>query len=137
MQDGLPDIYRIANLFVTASELETQGIVLLEAAASGLPIVATRATCIPEIVHEGLNGYLAEPGDICALGQAITYFLEDPDRARRMGKAGRALVGEHNIQITIDRYEKLYADLIVQNEVQHKVIKIRSYWKRAREWMNL
>jgi len=137
MQDGLSEIYRMASLFVTASEIETQGIVLLEAAASGLPIVAARATCIPEIVHEGLNGYLAEPGDICALSKAITCLLEDPDRARRMGKAGRALVGEHNIHITMEHYEKLYSDLILKNEVQYKAIKIRSYWKRAREWMNL
>ena len=137
LQDGLADIYRLANLFVTASEIETQGIVLLEAAASGLPIVAARATCIPEIVYDGLNGFLVEPGDILALGQAIACLLEEPERARQMGKAGRALVSEHNIQITMDRYEKIYADLILQNEIQPKAIKIQRYWNRAREWMNL
>ncbi len=69
LQDGLPEIYRAASLFVSASEIETQGIVLLEAAASGLPIAAVHATCIPEIVHHGVNGYLAESGDLKRIGK--------------------------------------------------------------------
>jgi glycosyltransferase involved in cell wall biosynthesis len=52
-QSLLPDIYRMASIFITASETETQGLVLLEAAACGLPIVAVNATCIPEIVRTG------------------------------------------------------------------------------------
>ena len=80
LQDGLPEIYRTANLFVTASEIETQGIVLLEAAASGLPIAAVRATCIPEIVHHGVNGYLAESGDLAALENNLRTLLEDSQK---------------------------------------------------------
>ncbi len=91
MQDGLPEIYRLANLFVTASEIETQGIVLFEAAASGLPIAAVRATCIPEIVHHGVNGYLAESGDIHVLENNIRILLKDPLKARIMGDARLAV----------------------------------------------
>lgn len=137
VQEGLPAIYRLASLFVTASEIETQGIVLLEAAASGLPIVAIRATCIPEIVHDGVNGYLAEPGNVFALGQAMTSLLKQPEKAGIMGTAGRRLVEEHNIQITLDRYEHLYSTLIAQNETYRKKVKAQNYWDRAREWMNL
>ena len=95
MQDGLPEIYRLANLFVTASEIETQGIVLLEAAASELPIAAVRATCIPEIVHHGVNGYLAKSGDINTLENNMRVLLRNPLKARAMGEAGRVLVKSH------------------------------------------
>ncbi|MDK0575369.1 glycosyltransferase, partial [Clostridium perfringens] len=79
-KQGLPELYRIARLFITTSEIETQGLVMLEAAASGLPIVAVRATCIPEIVHNGVNGFLAEPGDIEGLGQGISTLLRDGNK---------------------------------------------------------
>jgi len=136
-QDGLPAIYRIASLFLTASEIETQGIVLLEAAASGLPVVAVRATCIPEIIHDGVNGYLAKPGDVNALSQAITLLLEHSEKAKLMGKAGHVLAEKHNIQTTLDRHENLYSTLATQKEAQRKKIKAQNYWERAREWMNL
>ena len=64
--DDLPGVYRLGAVFVTASEVETQGLVLLEAMASGLPVVAAQATCIPEIVQDGVNGYLG-PAKRCAV----------------------------------------------------------------------
>lgn len=110
--NGLSDIYRMAHLFMMASEIETQGIVLLEAAASGLPIVAVRATCIPEIVHEGINGFLVEADDIASFSDRIKCLLQHPQRAWRMGQAGIALAHEHEIQHTLDLHEGLYLKLL-------------------------
>jgi glycosyltransferase involved in cell wall biosynthesis len=104
----LAKIYRLANVFVTASEIETQGIVLLEAAASGLPIVAVRATCIPEIVHDNINGRLAAPGDLNELSRSLIQLLDNPLLAENMGKAGRVIAEKYNIKTTLDRHEKLY-----------------------------
>ena len=115
---GLPDLYRLASLFVTASEIETQGIVLLEAAASGLPIVAVRATCIPEIVHHGENGFLAEPGDTLALARAMTTLLQDATLAGYMGAAGSLLAQAHNQQDTLDGYESIYEEWVARNKVK-------------------
>lgn len=139
VQEGLPAIYRLATLFVTASEIETQGIVLLEAAASGLPIVAVQTTCISEIVQDGLNGYLKASGDNIALGNAITELLTDTEKARKMGQAGRRLVKKHNIQTTFDACEHLYADLIKQKAVQPfpEDVKVHKWQERARDWLNL
>ena len=139
MEAGLPEIYRLANLFVTASEIETQGIVLLEAAASGLPIVAVRATCIPEIVHDGVNGYFAESNENNALGNAIVDLLLNPNRAKTMGKTSRWLVQEHNVLTTYNNYERLYADLIRQKGFQRapEKVKVREWQERAKEWLNL
>jgi 1,2-diacylglycerol 3-alpha-glucosyltransferase len=107
-QDGLPAIYRASALFVTASEIETQGIVLLEAAACGLPLVAVRATCVHEIVHSGENGLLAPPGDINELAGNITWLLQHPAQARIMGQASRRIVESHPLGATMDAYEALY-----------------------------
>lgn len=108
LEQGLPDLYRLASLFVTASEIETQGLVLLEAAACGLPIAAVRATCIPEIVHEGLNGWLAGPNDVDDLAACLRRLLNDPAQAQAMGQAGRLIAGGCIIRKTIDAHEALY-----------------------------
>jgi 1,2-diacylglycerol 3-alpha-glucosyltransferase len=113
-KQGLPALYRIARLFITASEIETQGLVLLEAAASGLPIVAVRATCIPELVHDGVNGFLAEPGDVEGLGRGAFTLLNDENKAAQMGKASLALAQQHDNRFTIEAHEKLYHELIEQ-----------------------
>ena len=138
-EEGLPDIYRMANLFVTASEIETQGIVLLEAAASGLPIVAVLATCIPEIVHDGENGYLATPGDIPALGNAMLDILCHPHRGAQMGMVGRSIIQEHRIQATFTQYEQVYAGLKTNKQAYpiSFATKARQSWTRAKEWMRM
>jgi glycosyltransferase involved in cell wall biosynthesis len=98
----------LASLFATASEIETQGIVLLEAAASGLPIAAVNATCIPEIVRHGVNGYLVEPGDINGLSRAMLKILSMPSLAQSMGRRSRAFATEHDTRLMMDAYERLY-----------------------------
>jgi 1,2-diacylglycerol 3-alpha-glucosyltransferase len=113
-KQGLPELYRIAHLFVTASEIETQGLVLLEAAASGLPIVAVRASCIPETVHDEVNGFLAEPGDVDGLGRGMSILLNNENKAAQMGKASLALAQQHDNRFTIEAHEKLYYQLIEQ-----------------------
>lgn len=112
LREGLPELYRVAHLFVTASEIETQGIVLLEAAASGLPIVAVRATCIPEIVHEGINGFLFEPGDIQETAVAMIFLLKNPGPAEGWGRASRLVAEKHSRVSTLDAHETLYRDVI-------------------------
>lgn len=133
-EDDLPKIYRVASLFITASEIETQGIVLLEAAASGLPIVAVRATCIHEIVHDGVNGYLADSADSNGLSNAISVLVKNPQKAKSMGKASFLLAAKHNLDHTHDTYEALYSQLRLQSTVktgfQHKLL------KRVRLWSN-
>jgi glycosyltransferase involved in cell wall biosynthesis len=115
-KQGLPELYRIAHLFITASEIETQGLVLLEAAASGLPIIAVRATCIPEIVHNGVNGFLAEPGDVQGLANGMSALLNDEKMAARMGRASLALAQQHDNRFTLEAHERLYYQLIEQSQ---------------------
>jgi glycosyltransferase involved in cell wall biosynthesis len=110
----LPSLYRIAAVFTTASEIETQGLVLLEAMASGLPIVAVDATCIHEVVKHQVNGYLVTPGDEYGIARGLTDILQYPARARQMGEAGRSIVQSHSIQDSLDQHETLYREIILR-----------------------
>ncbi len=110
--DDLNILYRLASVFVTASEIETQGMVLLEAMASGIPIVAFRATCIPEIVQDGVNGYLVSPDDVEAMAERILDIVRDPDLSHEMGKAGQRVAERHSLERSTSLHEEVYQSLV-------------------------
>ncbi len=87
-------LYSRADVFVHATRFEGSSLVTLEAMAHELPVVATRAGGIPDKIVEGETGHLVEPGDAFALARALDVLAHDPQRRRRMGLAGRALVTE-------------------------------------------
>jgi len=84
-----------AALFVLPSRLESFGIALLEAGAFGLPVVATTAGGIPEIITDGETGRLVPPDDADALREQMARLLRDPAEARRLGEALRRHVGQN------------------------------------------
>ena len=135
VEQGLPELYRIACMFVTASEIETQGIVLLEAAASGLPLVAVEATCIAEIVYDGENGYLTNTGDVYAMSRSMLKILADPQKAASMSKFSRALAEGYPNQATFDEYERIYQQMIIEQGTQKISTKRNPYlhWKQFKE----
>lgn len=98
--EELVDWYRRASVFVMPSYCETFGISCLEAMAFGLPVVASDATALPEVVEDGVTGILVPSGDSKALAEALTQLLENPDLRRRMGQAGRERV---LARFTVDR----------------------------------
>lgn len=86
----LPAVYRDADVFVLPSRSEGLPVVLMEAMASGLPIVATTVGGVGEIVAEGASGHLVAPDDPAALASALRQVMSDPAQAMRMGEANRA-----------------------------------------------
>lgn len=84
-----------ADVFVMASFAEGVPVVLMEAMAAGLPVVAPRIAGIAELVEDGHSGYLAPPGDAEALAEKITLLLGDAERRQSFGRAGRAMVEQH------------------------------------------
>lgn len=90
--DEVPDLMARSRALVVPSIYEGMPLVVLEAMAAGLPVVASRVSGIPEVVQDGESGWLVPPEDIGALAEALQEILENPEEARRRGRVGRSLV---------------------------------------------
>ena len=126
----LADVYRMATVFATASEIETQGIVLLEAAACGLPIVAVDATCIPEIVKAGMNGFLVAPRDVEGMAKSLTNLLSNQEMAKTMGIAGKLISENFSEQKTVDEHANLYSEAVLSSK--RRPVSTQRGWQKLR-----
>jgi colanic acid/amylovoran biosynthesis glycosyltransferase len=96
--EGVRDVLAAARVFALPSvrlpsgRMEGIPVALMEAMASGLPVVATRLSGVPELVEDGMTGLLVEPGDAEALAAAIEPLLEDDVLAAELARNGRAVV---------------------------------------------
>jgi len=88
----LPKIYNCADVFVLPSVQEGQGIVLLEAQASGVPVVAFDAGGVKEAVRDGETGLLVKPGDTDGLAEALIKLLNNKQFRATLGQNGRRFV---------------------------------------------
>ena len=102
-----------ADLYLHPSRSEGLGIALLEAQASGLPVVATRVGGIPEAVSEGESALLADPGDINGLQNNLQVLFDDSSKRVQMANHGREFVEEHydNAKLT-DELVEIYESLV-------------------------
>ncbi len=91
-REDVPDILSCGDVFVFPSLAEGLPNSVLEAAAAGLPIVATTAGGIPEVLEDGISGLLVQPRDPRALGAAILQIFNQPELARRLGYAAQERV---------------------------------------------
>jgi glycosyltransferase involved in cell wall biosynthesis len=112
-REVLPDYYRAADLFLFASETETQGLVLAEAHACALPAVAVRASGVDEVVTDGETGLLTK-GETGEMADAVIGLLLDADRRAAMGQAARRLAearfsARTQIEAMVAHYEALIA----------------------------
>jgi 1,2-diacylglycerol 3-alpha-glucosyltransferase len=111
-EEDLPALYRASDLFAITSISEVQSIPTLQAAATALPVVAADAAALPELVKDGLNGYLVPPDDVQATADAILNIIGDPQKAKAMGAASLAVGRDHAEERSFERYEEFYRDVI-------------------------
>jgi glycosyltransferase involved in cell wall biosynthesis len=113
-REDVPEFMTVADGYVMSSAWEGMPMVLLEAAASALPIVATRVGGNQEVVREGETGLLVPPGSDQALGEAMLRLMALPESERRaMGARGREHVRQHyGLARVVDRYEAAYRDVL-------------------------
>lgn len=107
----LPAYYRLCDIYVHSSIYEGLGKVMIEAAASGRPVVSTRTAGGQEIVVSGKTGLLAEPGDPASLAAKLRLLLDNPAQAAAMGRAGRERVLEkfdhaRNLNAVIETWQR-------------------------------
>ncbi len=96
-----------ADIFLLSSLREAFGVVLAEAQAMGLPIVATRVGGVPEVVDDGVTGFLVPPRDPQALADKLLLLANNPDLRRQMGERGR------------ERVKRLFESSQIMTELEH------------------
>jgi len=115
--ERLSQAYASADMFVFPSALETFGLVVTEAMAAGLSVVASRVGGIPDVVQEGQTGYTFEVGDVDAMVAGVRAIASSRATIARMGQAARAYAEtqtwDHMMDEVIDHYRRLI-DLYAQ-----------------------
>lgn len=105
-------IYALCDIFVLPSPVEGTPLVLLEAMASGKPVIATDTGGVSGIIDDGRNGFIIEPKDILGLKERILLLLNSGDLRRRIGEAARAkMVERFSWDKIADDMLKIYSDL--------------------------
>lgn len=112
-QDDVAPVFAAADLFVFPSEFESFGLAALEALSCGVPVIATRAGGLPEVVRDGQDGYLRDVGDVEALAEAATRLLSEETLWRRFSsRARRRAEGSFAASQVTDTYESLCRSMI-------------------------
>ena len=107
LRKDIPEILKTIDVFVLPTLQEALGTSFLEAMAMGKPVVGTKVGGIGEVLKDGINGYLVEPGHPSILAEAIIKLLQDKDKARMMGREGEKIVRQN---YTVEKMcENLYA----------------------------
>jgi len=108
--------FSAADVFVIPSLQEAFGQTALEAMACGTPVVGFDVGGIPDMVRPGITGLLVPPGDVAALGAAITKLLDDDPLRREMcDNCRRVAVEEYDLEVQARRYAQLYERLLARD----------------------
>lgn len=108
-QENLAELYSISDLKLLMSEKEAFGLVLLEAMACGVPGIGTRIGGIPEVIVEGVNGYIVELGDTDAAAEKAIALLQDEEKLRAFSEAAERHANEQfRAEKIVAQYEALY-----------------------------
>jgi len=107
------EYYAKVDIYVLPSYNEGLPMAILEAASHGLPIVSTPVGGIPEVIEDGVNGFLITPGDIGALEDRLLKLIDDGSLRKRMGNEARRIVEEKfDINLVSKEIDRLYQELL-------------------------
>jgi glycosyltransferase involved in cell wall biosynthesis len=116
-RNDIPELMRGLDLFVLPSLREGISNTILEAMASGLPVIATNVGGNPELVVDGETGMLVPPSDPIAMADAIHSYLKDPAKLVRHGEAGRKRAEEHfSIEKMVQGYLRVYDEVLSERK---------------------
>jgi glycosyltransferase involved in cell wall biosynthesis len=113
IRDDIPDLLRAVDVFALTSASEAASLTLMEAMASGLAAVVTDVGGNPELVRDGVEGWLVPRGDRRAIGAALLRVLDDPGRASAMGAAGRVAADRRfRLGRAVEDYLRLFREVL-------------------------
>ena len=111
--DDVENVLGISDLLLMPSELESFGLAALEAMACEVPPIASRVGGVPELVTHGVDGFLAEPGDVATMADDSIRLLQDADLYQRVSQAARqTALTRFCSTLIIPQYEKLYETVL-------------------------
>lgn len=110
--EDLPALLNSVDVFVMPSAVELQCLAALEAMGTGRPVLAAEAGALPELVANGVNGYLFRAGDVEDAARRLAQLLAEREAWPAMGAASLARAEPHSIAHTVRRYEELYRALL-------------------------
>jgi len=109
LRRDIPDVLGAADIFALGSDYEGNPLSVIEAMAAGLPIVSTAAGGVPELLQNGKQGFIVQPGHGEELSEAMVILLKDRDLRRTMGAAAAARAKENfDVSAMVKAYEDLY-----------------------------
>jgi len=111
-QEGVSTLLNQATLYVSATRAESFGMSHLEAMAAELPIVSTDAGAIPELISDGVNGFLVPVDDPKALADKTIQLLGNPRLQRKFAKAGQKKAKGYTYKKRVDEVEKTYESIV-------------------------
>jgi D-inositol-3-phosphate glycosyltransferase len=114
----LADFYRAADVCIVPSRAESFGLVALEAAACGTPVVAASVGGLRSLVDDGATGFLVEERDPAAYAAPVAKLLGDPALAAEMGALASTRSRQYSWSITAARLRRLYGDLVARGLVR-------------------
>jgi D-inositol-3-phosphate glycosyltransferase len=114
----LADFYRAADVCIVPSRAESFGLVALEAAACGTPVVAASVGGLRSLVDDGATGFLVDDRDPAAYAAPVAMLLEDPELAAEFGASASARSRTYSWSITAARLRRLYGDLVARGLVR-------------------
>lgn len=115
-QDNVHEKLAAADLFLLPSELESFGLAALEAMACEVPVIASDVGGLPEVVEDGVDGYLVDPGDVRAAGEHAIEILSRADRGREMGQQARINARKkYCSNDVIPAYERYYQRILSES----------------------
>lgn len=109
--EDIAAVFRAGDIFAITSEEEGLCTSILDAMYFGLPVVATSAGGIPEIVHDQQNGFIVPVHDYMSFGERLNVLIESPERRKKMGEKAKALLKENTVKKTIEQTLAVYHDL--------------------------
>lgn len=110
----LPGLLNSADVFVMPSEAELLSIATLEAMACARPVLAARARALPELVADGVNGFLFRPGDAADAAKVMIKMMAQRGRWQQMGAASLHKVQVHGLENTLCNYQELYEKVLAE-----------------------
>jgi glycosyltransferase involved in cell wall biosynthesis len=112
-QDDVAGWYAVLDAFLLTSANEGTPVTAIEALAAGKPVVSTAVGGVPDVVRDGVDGFLAPAGDTSALADGLERLARDPDLREQMGAAGRERVlARYAVERLLDDTDRLYRRLL-------------------------